>query len=155
MYHFAIGTTKISVLTLFYRIFETPLLRKIIVGTAILVAAWLIGIELAAFLICRPIRAWWTDRSNCGNLEALIVFVTCSNIILDLWIFSLPLPTLLRLQALKDRRLSLCFLFSFGLGTCLLSIARLVFFIILLPLDWTCKSNPPDPISPNKERSNN
>lgn len=58
---------------------------------------------------------------------------------LQMWIFLLPIPTILRLQTSKQRKISLCFLFSVGLGTCVISGARLSVVVSIGATDITCK----------------
>ena len=131
-YYLSISATKLSVLALLWRIFETPGFRKVVIATAVLVTAWMITLEVVSFCTCRPLSLAWTDPNDhdrCIYQTKWSWFVSISNIVLDVWIFSLPIPTILSLQALKERRKVLLFLFSFGLGTCLLSATRLGLFI--------------------------
>lgn len=97
------------------------------------------------FAGCRPLHGWWAadEEDTCINKIAFTFFTNITNIATDVWIFSMPIPTILRLQALRDRRVSLCFLFSVGLGTCLISAARLGFiFAVGETGDVTCELAP-------------
>ena len=96
------------------------------------------------FAGCRPIQAWWgaVEGGTCVDKIAVTFFTNITNIVADLWIFAMPIPTIMRLQALRDRRASLCFLFSVGLGTCLISAARLAFIFAVGGGDITCKFSP-------------
>lgn len=117
----AIASTKLSILALYYRIFETVRFRRVVVGTAIFVAAWLVSIEVALGLGCRPLQGWWdaaaADAGNCVDKVAFTYATNSINLATDLWIFVMPVPIILGLQASMDRRVMLCFLFSVGLAT--------------------------------------
>lgn len=138
-YNLAIATTKLSVLALYHRIFETPLFRKLVVCTVVFIAAWILVMEIVLAAGCRPVAVWWgVVEGPCIDKIAFTFFTNITNIVADVWIFSMPIPTILRLQALRDRRLSLCLLFSIGLGTCVISAARLGFVFAVGTGDITC-----------------
>lgn len=145
-YNFGIATTKLAVLALYHRLFETPLFKKLVIGTASFVVAWILVMEIAMLAGCRPVQAWWgAAEGSCFDKIAFTFFTNITNLVTDLWIFSMPIPTIMRLQALRDRRLSLCFLFSVGLGTCLISAARLGFVVAVGTGDITCEIVPSFP----------
>jgi hypothetical protein len=139
-YNLGIATTKLSVLALYHRIFETTIFRRLVVGTAVFVTAWILVMEIILGAGCRPVAVWWgAAEGPCVDKIAFTYFTNITNIAADLWIFSMPIPTILKLQALKDRRLSLCLLFSLGLGTCVISAARLGFVFAVGTGDITCR----------------
>lgn len=97
--------------------------------------------EVALGFACRPVEAWWGEKEGvCISKAGITLFTNITNLVLDLWIFSMPLRTILKLQGMKDRKLSLCLLFSVGLGTCVISAARLSFVFKVGVRDFTCKS---------------
>lgn len=107
-----------------------------------IVATWIIAMEITLGLACRPIAAWWgAAEGNCLSKGGFTLFTNISNLLLDLWIFSMPIPTILRLQGLRDRKLSLVLLFSVGLGTCVISAVRLVWVFQIGVRDFTCWSS--------------
>ncbi|KFH42169.1 hypothetical protein ACRE_070890 [Hapsidospora chrysogenum ATCC 11550] len=128
-YNLGIATTKLSVLALYHGIFGgNPLFRTLIIATSTFILAWILVMELVLAAGCRPVQVWWgAAQGPCVDKIAFTYFTNTTNLAADLWIFSMPIPTIMRLQALRDRRASLFFLFSVGLGTCLLSAARLGF----------------------------
>lgn len=112
--------------------------------TATLIVMWLITMEVVLGLQCRPIQALWGALDGeCLNLVASGYFINISNLVSDMWIFLLPIPTILRLHTSKHRKISLCFLFSVGLGTCVISGARLSVVVSLGATDITCKHSIP------------
>lgn len=142
-YNMAIATTKLSVLALYHRIFVIPKFRAVVVGISVFVCAWIIVMEVVLGLGCRPIRAWWGAPDlepgdfTCVDKVAFTYFTNVCNLALDLIIFSMPIPVILRLRVTKDRRISLLFLFSIGLGTCAISAARLSFVFGVSDPDFT------------------
>ena len=117
----AIASTKLSILALYYRIFETTRFRAAVIVTAVFVAAWLVSIEVALGLGCRPLQGWWDAEAQaagaCVDKVAFTYATNSINLATDIWIFLMPIPIILGLQASMDRRIGLCFLFSVGLGT--------------------------------------
>ncbi|KAH8817011.1 hypothetical protein F5884DRAFT_241811 [Xylogone sp. PMI_703] len=138
-YDVAIGCTKLSVLALYYRVFSPKkVFRAVIVCTGIFVIAWVIVMEVGLGFSCRPIQAFWgAAEGTCINLVAFTYFTNVTNLVADLWIFAMPIPVILGLQASRDKKISLCFLFSIGLGTCAISAARLSFVFGVGSTDYT------------------
>ncbi|KAI1078219.1 hypothetical protein F5B20DRAFT_571714 [Whalleya microplaca] len=128
-YDVAIASTKLSVLALYYRIFVTSKFRIFVISTVVVVLAWLASMEIVLGLGCRPIQGWWNAEvaasGACVNKVAFTYSTNITNLITDVWIFVMPIPIILGLQASMDKRIGLCFLFSVGLGTCAISAARL------------------------------
>ncbi|KAI1749225.1 hypothetical protein F4782DRAFT_315051 [Xylaria castorea] len=128
-YDFAIASTKLSILALYHRIFGTTRMRIAIWITVGLVFAWLIEMEIILGLGCQPIQGWWDARvaatAKCVDKVAFTYSTNILNLIFDLWIFSMPIPMIMKLNVNRNKRIALCCLFSIGLGVCGLSIARL------------------------------
>jgi predicted membrane protein len=129
-YDVAIASTKLSVLALYHRVFATKKIRILTNTTAAIVVLWLVAMEIVLGIGCRPIEGWWTGiDAQCVNKVNFTYSTNSINLILDLWIFLMPIPIILGLQTSTYKRLSLCFLFSVGLGTCAISAARLSFVV--------------------------
>ncbi|KAL7811073.1 WD40-repeat-containing domain protein [Trichoderma gracile] len=139
-YDIAIASTKLSILALYHRIFVTRPFRLVVVATACFVCAWLVVMEVVLGFGCRPIQAWWDEtRGKCIDKEAFTYFTNVTNMLTDLWIFMMPIPVILGLQAAKEKRLILCFMFGVGLATCAISAARLSFVFGVASADFTWK----------------
>ncbi|KAH0490171.1 hypothetical protein TgHK011_001652 [Trichoderma gracile] len=137
-YDIAIASTKLSILALYHRIFVTRPFRLVVVATACFVCAWLVVMEVVLGFGCRPIQAWWDEtRGKCIDKEAFTYFTNVTNMLTDLWIFMMPIPVILGLQAAKEKRLILCFMFGVGLATCAISAARLSFVFGVASADFT------------------
>ncbi|KAL7786689.1 WD40-repeat-containing domain protein [Trichoderma ceciliae] len=137
-YDMAIAFTKLSVLALYHRIFITRTFRSLVIGTACFVCAWVIVMEVVLGFGCRPIQAWWDEaRGKCIDKEAFTYFTNVTNMATDLWIFMMPMPVILGLQAAKEKRAILCFMFGVGLATCAISAVRLSFVFGVASADFT------------------
>ncbi|KAL7917261.1 hypothetical protein ACQKWADRAFT_54236 [Trichoderma austrokoningii] len=137
-YDIAIGFTKLSILALYHRIFITRTFRALVISTACFVCAWIIVMEVVLGFGCRPIQAWWDEtRGKCIDKEAFTYFTNVTNMVTDLWIFSMPIPVILGLHAAKERRVILCFMFGIGAATCAISAARLSFVFGVASADFT------------------
>ncbi|PKK44941.1 hypothetical protein CI102_8801 [Trichoderma harzianum] len=137
-YDIAIAFTKLSILALYYRIFVTRKFRLIVLGTACFVIVWVIVMEVTLGFGCRPIKAWWGEaKGKCINKEAFTYFTNVTNMVIDLWVFLMPIPVILGLQAAKEKRIILCLMFGVGLVVCAISAARLSFVFGVASADFT------------------
>ncbi|KAL2866652.1 putative integral membrane protein PTH11-like [Aspergillus lucknowensis] len=155
-YDFAIASTKLSVLALYYRVFPKATFRRVVILTAVFVILWLMTMELVLGFQCRPIQKFWDPdvAGECFNLVAFSYFTNITNLVTDLWIFVLPLPIILRLHLPRNRKIGLSFLFSVGLAyvplfrrvqnsgangdrTCAVSAARLTVVVSQGSSDFT------------------
>ncbi|OTB01132.1 hypothetical protein M426DRAFT_323781 [Hypoxylon sp. CI-4A] len=128
-YDVAIASTKLSILMLYYRIFASDKFRILAITTSTAVLMWAIAMEIVLGLGCRPVQGWWDPTvaatATCVHKVAFTYSTNITNLIMDVWIFLMPLPIILSLQASMEKKLGLCFLFSAGLATCAISAARL------------------------------
>ncbi|KAL4797004.1 hypothetical protein BDV19DRAFT_377751 [Aspergillus venezuelensis] len=143
-YDFAIASTKLSVLALYYRIFPKPHFRRVVILTAVFVVMWLTAMELVLGFQCRPIQRFWDldVDGECFNLVAFSYFTNITNLVTDLWILVLPLPIIMRLHISRDKKIGLSLLFSVGLATCTVSAARLSVVVSQGSDDFTWASVP-------------
>lgn len=109
---------KLSILTFYYRVFITPVFRRVVLATITFIALWVLTITIVLGLECRPTAKFWdpTIPGDCFNLVAVSYFTNISNLVTDLWIFFLPIPVIWRLQISRNRKLGLCGVFLIGLG---------------------------------------
>ncbi|KAI8959219.1 hypothetical protein F5Y11DRAFT_359399 [Daldinia sp. FL1419] len=146
MYDFAITSTKLSILALYYRIFAATKFRITVIITISFVTIWLIAMEVILGLGCQPIQGWWdakvAETAACVDKMAFTYSTNVINLLLDLWIFTMPIPIILGLQASMERKLGICLLFSIGLGTCAISAARLSVVVTVRSNDVTWSELP-------------
>ncbi|KAH7029352.1 uncharacterized protein B0I36DRAFT_423020 [Microdochium trichocladiopsis] len=137
-YDVAIATTKLAILALYHRIFAITMFRRLTIWTAAVVLVWLLGMEVTLGFGCRPIKAWWgAAEGACVNKVAFTYATNIVNIVLDVWIFLMPIPTIFKLRTGQHKKISLAFLFSVGLGTCAISAVRLKYVFSAGTRDFT------------------
>ncbi|KAK9619045.1 hypothetical protein V6Z94_006064 [Aspergillus fumigatus] len=139
-YNAAIASTKLAVLALYYRIFATLRFRIVVLTTAVFVILWLITMEILLGLQCRPISRFWDSDvpGECLNLIKFTYFTNITNLLTDIWIFSMPLPVIFKLQMSRNRKIALSFLFSIGLALVTSHTRYLTFARSTLILRRTC-----------------
>ncbi|KAL4791094.1 hypothetical protein BDV19DRAFT_393458 [Aspergillus venezuelensis] len=126
MYQVAIALTKLSVLALYYRAFNSKLFHRFIFVTAAVVILWLINIGILLFWVCQPISIFWGNRNGfCYDMCAFALANNIINLCMDLWILVLPLPIIFRMRVTTKRKILLSSLFCIGLATCIVSAARI------------------------------
>ncbi|KAL4970213.1 uncharacterized protein BDV14DRAFT_194917 [Aspergillus stella-maris] len=79
--------------------------------------------------ICKPLEAdelMLPAACAKGITEGFLYFSGISNLVLDLWVFVLPLPTIVKLRVPTRKKIALGCLFSIGAATCATTAARLV-----------------------------
>ncbi|RYP14756.1 hypothetical protein DL765_006171 [Monosporascus sp. GIB2] len=129
VYIVTLAATKASVLCFYLRVFAMTNVApasKWMLGVCVV---WGLAFILAPILICRPISAQWTDANKCGNLVALILASMISNIVSDLAIMWLPMPSIWSLQARKADKLGIMACFALGLACVVCCLVRLIYML--------------------------
>jgi len=120
------GIIKSSIMMFYLRIFgSNSCFRKTIWIVMLIVWLWVISELLGTFLLCRPIAYNWdlTVKGTCGNRNAGFVSAAALNTATDVLVLVLPIPHIWKLQLSRARKLSLIFLFSFGLLYATISVS--------------------------------
>lgn len=115
-YTTSISFTKFSIIATCFRIFSPGIHRKILVGIGAVVAAFWIASIFAIIFTCMPVPAAW-DYSTQGKCYPVVDFYyafSAFNIVTDISLCVLPIPTLWALHMPKIQRVVLCILFSMG-----------------------------------------
>ncbi|KAF2268887.1 hypothetical protein CC78DRAFT_330672 [Lojkania enalia] len=143
-YDIALVSVKLGILAFYYRVFVLPLFRKIVLATAAFVISWGIGITVTLAVVCHPIEAFWdaTVTGKCLDLATFTYFTNISNLVTDVWIFLMPVPVIWHLQLQTKKKLLLCFIFSIGLATCIVSALRLRVVLGHVDPDFTWSTVP-------------
>lgn len=110
---------KLSVLFFYRRIFTVPafrLISSIFIGVTL---AWGLGFTFAGIFQCTPISTLWHKLeveygSSCVNVQPLYLAFAVSDLILDVVIFTLPMPYVYKLQMPLQQRLAVGFIFFLG-----------------------------------------
>ena len=92
---------KLSMLCFYLRVFSTPKLRIYVWITMGLTVGYLTAFTFTAIFTCAPVSAQWdlsiTD-GKCHDTLKIFVALVYSNVVLDLIVMVLPIPTVLGLQ---------------------------------------------------------
>ncbi|KAL4899437.1 hypothetical protein BDW74DRAFT_183689 [Aspergillus multicolor] len=125
-YLVANACTKLSVLALYYRVFPSLAFRRITSATGVVTILWLIATDLTWTLQCLPVQKLWNKTLDGKCIaRAALYYQTGSNVGLDVWIFTMPLPLIAKMRAISTRnKISLVVLFSVGLASCVLGAVR-------------------------------
>lgn len=117
IYATSISTIKLSILLFYLRVFVNRGLRMATVAALIFVSVWSIGNFLQVFLICRPFAKTYTPlmEGECGDQVASFIAIGSFNIITDVIILTLPLPTVWALKMSTPAKLGLTGVFLVGL----------------------------------------
>ncbi|KAK3374546.1 hypothetical protein B0H63DRAFT_418684 [Podospora didyma] len=132
----AISTIKLSVMLFYLRVFVNQGLRlatKLAMGFVVL---WSTGNFLQVFLLCRPFAASYNPaiKGKCGNQVASFIAIGAFNIVTDILILALPIPTVWALKMATAAKIGLTAVFALGLIVCVISVVRIV---TLTNLDMT------------------
>lgn len=95
--------------------------------SALIVAQYL-GFALASLLKCTPVQYFWNRAipgGHCVDVDAFYRSITIPNIIFDVVIIVLPIPTVWQLKATHMRKWGLTLVFSIGTTALIASCIRL------------------------------
>ncbi|TLD18512.1 hypothetical protein PspLS_10259 [Pyricularia sp. CBS 133598] len=108
--------TKISLLFMYIRIFQTRLIRRLCIGIGILVVCWGFTIMFIFIFICVPVeKLWYPDiPGRCINQVATWIANAVSTILTDIVILVIPFTQVWNLQLRRLDKIGLTF--AFGLG---------------------------------------
>lgn len=92
------------------------MIHKFIAWALLVVGIWSVGLVLVSIFTCSPVQGYWDkslDAKCIPNWQWYIHSV--GNISSDILIFLMPVPSLWQLQMTLTYRLTLIFVFCFGL----------------------------------------
>jgi len=117
IYTVSIATIKLSVLIFYLRVFVNNGLRLATKLAIAFVTVWSVGNLLQCFLICRPFPKIYTPtiEGTCGDQIASFIAIGVFNIITDVIILTLPIPTVWSLKMSTTAKLGLTGVFLIGL----------------------------------------
>lgn len=116
IYPVSILAIKLSLLSLYHRIFPLPWMRRL----SILVALFVIGYTVAHIFTnmfqCMPIKAGWdpTVGAKCIDYNAKIVAIAIINVTTDVIVLVLPMHPVWSLQISASQKWQLSAIFSLG-----------------------------------------
>lgn len=118
IYMSAVTLPRIAMCILYLRIFTDPKVRILTwIVLTICILHWFGSGILAEFLLCHPYAYKW-DKSIeggwCGNTVAGFKYVSLPNMIIDVALIVLPIPSLYRLQISRPRKIGIFITFMTG-----------------------------------------
>ncbi|EEA26561.1 hypothetical protein EYB25_003793 [Talaromyces marneffei] len=142
LYVTAITLTKICFLLFYLRIFPNSGIRWLINATTGVVICYGIAFLFAFIFQCSPISFNWVGwdgehEGSCVDKNALVLASAAANIVFDLWVIALPIPTLLHLQTSTSMKFQIIVMFSIGFLVTGVSIYRMVMLKV-----FSTSSNP-------------
>lgn len=137
--------TKISILLLYLRIFPSTVSTWFRVNIWIVIglcSAYCLAMWFSILFECDPIGYNWTrwdgeHEGSCINARALIYSSSTINIVLDLMVFFLPFPKLMKLEVSGRKKIGICLTFVLGLFVTICSAVRLQYLV-----RWGDSKNP-------------
>lgn len=116
-YKFALGFTKLSILTLYHRVFVEKQFRRILIGLMIYVALYTFATGIATILQCMPVERAWNKAIPGTCVPFLTQWYSFAglNMIAELTMFFLPMPMIKKLQLPRQQKIGLFMIFLVGL----------------------------------------
>lgn len=108
---------KMSFLFNYHRLLSASKLRPYCIGAMVLIVLWAGGVCILVLVMCVPLAGVWDPKVDAKCVPHITImwwFNGVFNSIGDLFILTLPIPALWRLQL--PRRQKAYLLFVFGLG---------------------------------------
>ncbi|KAF2245034.1 hypothetical protein BU26DRAFT_434462 [Trematosphaeria pertusa] len=129
IYNAAIPFIKVSILLLYHRIFPQQWLNRALLWLGSFILAYSIAQIFADIFQCIPVDSLWGASPNryCINYPLLIKICGVINILTDVAILALPMPSLLKLNLSASRKRLLMITFSIGGIACVGAIVRLFY----------------------------
>lgn len=130
------GLSKASLLMFYLQISPQKYFRIAIWVTIGMVATYTIVIAGLLLFACRPIRAAWDPYQmldgDCLDTAALYIAIAIANIVSDVILFIIPIPTLWGLKMPVAQKIGAAAMFGIGSITVATSIVRMVYLPSLL-----------------------
>ncbi|MCJ1469421.1 hypothetical protein MMC07_008054 [Pseudocyphellaria aurata] len=127
-YKLVLGFNKISLLSLYLRIFLGKFFKGLCYASLAIVIGWTVGSVFATIFQCVPISAFW-DKSvvaRCTDSDAFWYAYGILNILTDAIILGLPIHEVMKLQLPRREKLGLLLVFLLGAFVCVTSIVRVI-----------------------------
>ncbi|KAF2820121.1 hypothetical protein CC86DRAFT_243293, partial [Ophiobolus disseminans] len=128
-YNMAIPLIKSSILLLYHRIFPQQWFHRALLGLGIFIVGYSLAQIISTILQCTPIESLWggSPKEHCINYPLLIKICGTINILTDVAILALPIPSLWKLNLSMARKRLLIVMFLAGGIACIASIIRLFY----------------------------
>jgi hypothetical protein len=116
MYNVTLPVIKMSILSLYARIFPQERFNRILLVLGAFIIAYSLATVFADIFQCVPISSLWdaTEPTFCMNYPALIISTGVVNTVTDIIMLSLPMPLLWKLQLSTTKKKLITSLFLMG-----------------------------------------
>ncbi|RAL07235.1 uncharacterized protein BO97DRAFT_378986 [Aspergillus homomorphus CBS 101889] len=131
----ALALAKISLIILYYRILcQEHYQRWTLYALAFIVSSYSIALIFAFIFGCQPVHKAWSlsVTGSCIDQYALYVATAVMNIITDIALIIVPVPTVIGLNMPTVQKIGLLFMFMVGCATLVTGIIRLITLIPFL-----------------------
>jgi hypothetical protein len=101
----------------YYRLLSASKLRPYCIGAMVLIVLWAGGVCILVLVMCVPLAGVWDPKVDAKCVPRITImwwFNGVFNSIGDLFILTLPIPALWRLQLPRRQKAYLLFVFSLG-----------------------------------------
>ncbi|KNG52030.1 hypothetical protein TW65_00415 [Stemphylium lycopersici] len=150
IYVVGLGFIKLSILFFYRSIAANRTFRRLVYGMIAFVSIYTFAATIAAIFQCQnPASAWSTtnyfaqfdpsiqrEPAKCWDPVQLWVFSSAANLLSDIIILMLPLPTLLSLRIPMGKRLALIGIFSVGIMAIAASSVRMWVMMLWAESPW-------------------
>ncbi|KAL2795836.1 hypothetical protein BJX66DRAFT_336543 [Aspergillus keveii] len=131
LYCICIALIKISMLLLYLRLFPNAGIRATVFVALGLTVIWGTVSFFVLLFSCWPISYYWNEwdgehEGRCISHNNILLAHSTINIILDVGVICIPMPTLWNLHMPLEKRLGVCIMFAVGIVVTVISIFRLV-----------------------------
>ncbi|CAG9988669.1 unnamed protein product [Clonostachys byssicola] len=129
-YAFSISSSKLTILSFYWRIFQHTAIRIPIIVMMVLVVAWIILRTFMVIFRCSPVPAYWDKTipgGSCSIADSSFFFGTVfPHFVMDIVILILPVIPVFNLQLPVGQKIAVVGLFAIGTIVCVASIFVLV-----------------------------
>ncbi|ORY66565.1 uncharacterized protein BCR38DRAFT_296966, partial [Pseudomassariella vexata] len=128
-YAYSLGFSKLSILSLYWRLFNLFSIRTPILVLMACTLLWLLCRTFLGVFHCWPVQAFWEPsipNSKCPIDDAKFMFWTVLvHVCLDVSIFALPAVQIRQLHMLRtSQKIAVCSMFASGAFVCIVSIVN-------------------------------
>lgn len=117
IYIWSLAGSKLSVLLLYYRVFQFGYFKGAAWGLGMIVTSWALAATLLALFLCTPIEKLWFPEvpGHCMSTTVVRLLNSGVSILTDVLILCLPIPAIWSLQqALWTQKIGLTLVFALG-----------------------------------------
>jgi hypothetical protein len=115
-YKVTVGLNKIAIVLLYQRIFISRGFRMAAWTAMFILAGWTVATVGATIGQCNPIQGAWDKniKASCINSDIFWVVYAVGNILTDVMVLALPIPSILSLKLNVRDKVLLCGIFLLG-----------------------------------------